>query len=353
MKHILLFLLFCVTLLVTPALAQERRVTGRVTQADDDSGIPGATVQVKGSTRGTQTDANGNYSITIPPQGNVLVISFVGLAAQEITIGNQSIINVALASDSRSLNEVVVTGYGSESKRNLTGNIAKVSGKDITNVAVPSLEQAIQGRAAGVQVTALNGKLGQGIQIRVRGASSVSASNEPLYVVDGIPITSQSLSNNGAPTSPIADLNFNDIESIDILKDAAAAAIYGSRASNGVVLITTKKGKSGKTQFTANIFTGYSKPTRLRQWLNTAQYVELFNEARANSAALGYGGIPSQTSLNNRFTRYAAGDTLGWKNSRIDTDWQGQAFQDAPMTQADLSATGGDAKTRFLSRSST
>ena len=112
MKHILLFLLFCVTLLVTPALAQERRVTGRVTQADDDSGIPGATVQVKGSTRGTQTDANGNYSITIPPQGNVLVISFVGLAAQEITIGNQSIINVALASDSRSLNEVVVTGYG-------------------------------------------------------------------------------------------------------------------------------------------------------------------------------------------------------------------------------------------------
>lgn len=348
MKHILLFLLFCVTLLVTPALAQERRVTGRVTQADDDSGIPGATVQVKGSTRGTQTDANGNYSITIPPQGNVLVISFVGLAAQEITIGNQSIINVALASDSRSLNEVVVTGYGSESKRNLTGNIAKVSGKDITNVAVPSLEQAIQGRAAGVQVTALNGKLGQGIQIRVRGASSVSASNEPLYVVDGIPITSQSLSNNGAPTSPIADLNFNDIESIDILKDAAAAAIYGSRASNGVVLITTKKGKSGKTQFTANIFTGYSKPTRLRQWLNTAQYVELFNEARANSAALGYGGIPSQTSLNNRFTRYAAGDTLGWKNSRIDTDWQGQAFQDAPMTQADLNATGGDAKTRFF-----
>ena len=348
MKNILLFLIFYGALLATPALAQERRVTGRVTQADDNNGIPGATIQVKGTTRGTQSDATGNYSIAIPAQATVLVVSFVGFAAQEIIIGNQSVINVTLAADSRSLNEVVVTGYGSESKRNLTGNIAKVSGKDITNVAVPSLEQAIQGRAAGVQVTALNGKLGQGIQIRVRGASSVSASNEPLYVVDGIPITSQSLSNNGAPTSPIADLNFNDIESIDILKDAAAAAIYGSRASNGVVLITTKKGKSGKTQFTANIFTGYSKPTHLRQWLNTAQYVELFSEARANSAALGYGGIPSQTSLNNRFTRYAAGDTLGWRQSRIDTDWQGQAFQDAPMTQADLSATGGDAKTRFF-----
>lgn len=272
--------------------------------------------------------------------------SFIGSITQEIVVGNQSAINVALVNEPRQLSEVVVTGYGSQSRRNLTGNIASVSAKDIQNVPVGTVEQALQGKVAGVQITSLNGKVGQGLQIRVRGSSSVTASNQPLYVIDGIPVTSQSQSTLSNPTNPLGDLNFNDVESLEILKDAAASAIYGSRASNGVVLITTKKGKQGKTIFELSAYTGSSKPTNQVKFMNTEQYVNYFTEARANSDALGI-GPGSLTSLRNRFTRYAAGDTLGWRSARTNTDWQSQVFQDAPVSQYDLTARGGDAKTRF------
>jgi len=324
-------------------------VTGKVISAEDGAALPGVSIVAKGTTRGTQTDAEGNYSIVLPANIGTLIFSFVGVTTQEVAVGNQSVVNVTLSSDTRSLNEVVVTGYGSESKRNLTGNIAKVASKDIENIPVPSVEQAIQGKVAGVQITSLNGKVGQGLQIRVRGSSSLTASSQPLYVIDGIPITSSDQSSTTAPTNPIADLNPNDIESLEILKDASAAAIYGARASNGVVLITTKKGKSGKTVFEASASAGASKPTHLRQWLNTQQYVQLFQEARANSEALGI-PVYSETSLTNRFTRYAAGDPAGWQgdNPKYNTDWQQEAFQKAPTQQYDLNARGGDAKTRFF-----
>ncbi|GHB59140.1 SusC/RagA family TonB-linked outer membrane protein [Persicitalea jodogahamensis] len=329
-------------------MAQEARVTGTVTSAEDGSSLPGVSVQVKGTQRGTQTDATGGYSIEAAPNA-VLIFSFVGFIPQEIAVGSSSTINVQLAGDIRSLSEVVVTGYGTQSKRNLTGNIAKVSGAEIANTPVTTFEQALQGRAAGVQVTSLNGKLGQGMQMRIRGSSSVTASNEPLYVLDGIPLTSRDQGTSTAPQNPLADINFNDIESIDILKDASAAAIYGARASNGVVLITTKKGKSGKTKFNVSYQMGSSKPTRLRQWLNTAQYVELFSEAVQNGIDAGY--LPESYltgSTYSRFTRYAAGDQAGWENGTIDTDWQAEAFQKAPMGQFDISASGGDDKTRFF-----
>lgn len=328
---------------------QERRVTGKVISAEDGNALPGVSVVVKGTNKGTQTDADGNYSLVLPANISTLVFSFVGVTTQEVSIGSRSVVNVSLSNDTRSLDEVVVTGYGSESKRNLTGNIAKVAAKDIENIPVPSVEQAIQGKVAGVQITSLNGKVGQGLQIRVRGSSSLTASSQPLYVIDGIPITSQDQSSSTAPTNPIADLNPNDIESLEILKDASAAAIYGARASNGVVLITTKKGKTGKTVFEASASVGGSKPTHLRQWLNTQQYVELFQEARANSEALGI-PVYSATSLSNRFTRYAAGDAAGWQGAtpKYNTDWQKEAFQNAPSQQFDLNARGGDAKTRFF-----
>ncbi|TDB61381.1 SusC/RagA family TonB-linked outer membrane protein [Arundinibacter roseus] len=348
MKKISLLLLLCVLFSVSAVLAQDVSITGQVTSAEDGTSLPGVSVQVKGSTRGTQTDASGNYQINAGSNA-ILVFSFVGLGAQEIRVGNQSIINVALTSDDRTLSEVVVTGYGTQSKRNLTGNIAKISGAEIENVPVTTFEQALQGRAAGVQITSLNGKLGQGMQMRIRGSSSVTASNEPLYVLDGIPLTSSDQGTSTAPQNPLADINFNDIESIDILKDASAAAIYGSRASNGVVLITTKKGKTGKTKFNASYQMGSSTPTRLRDWLNTEQYVELFSEAVNNSIALG--NLPANYltgSTYSRFTRYAAGDEEGWRNSKFDTDWQSEAFQKAPMGQFDLSASGGDARTRFF-----
>lgn len=350
MKNYLLFmaLSFC-AIFPDSAFAQERRVTGKVTSAGDNNALPGVSVVAKGTTRGTQTDAGGNYSIVLPANIGTLVYSFVGVTTQEITVGNRAVVNVTLSNDTRSLDEVVVTGYGAQSKRNLTGNIARVASRDIENVPVPSVEQAIQGKVAGVQITSLNGKVGQGLQIRVRGNSSVTASSQPLYVVDGIPITSGDQSSLTAPTNPIADLNPNDIESLEILKDASASAIYGSRASNGVVLITTKKGRAGKTTFEASAYTGSSKPTHLKEFLNTQQYVELFEEARANSVALGNISTTA-ASLQNRFTRYAAGDRTGWEgpNPKYSTDWQRQAFQDAPSQQYDLSARGGDAKTRFF-----
>ncbi|QJW91548.1 TonB-dependent receptor [Spirosoma taeanense] len=350
MKTFLLFLLTALsTALVSPAVAQDRRVTGKVTSADDGNPLPGVSVVAKGTSRGTQTDAEGNYSLVLPDNINSLVFSFVGVTTQEVNVGNRSVVNVALSNDTRSLDEVVVTGYGAQSKRNLTGNIAKVASREIENIPVPSVEQAIQGKVAGVQITSLNGKVGQGLQIRVRGTSSVTASSQPLYVIDGIPITSSDQSSTVAPTNPIADLNPNDIESLEILKDASASAIYGARASNGVVLITTKKGKVGKTVFEASAYAGSSKPTHVREWLNTQQYVTLFTEARNNSAALGI-PVYSTSSLTNRFTRYAAGDAAGWQgeNPKYNTDWQQEAFQDAPSQQYDLSARGGDAKTRFF-----
>ncbi len=334
-------------LLALPALAQSRRVTGQVTSAEDGTPLPGVSIIAKGTSRGTQSDANGNYSLELPPNINTLVFSFVGVTTQEISVGNRATVNVAMSNDTRALDEVVVTGYGAQSKRNLTGNIAQVSSREVANSPVPSAEQALAGRVAGVQITSLNGKVGQGLQIRVRGAASLTASSQPLYVVDGIPVTSADQSSTTAPTNPIADLNPNDIESIEILKDASAGAIYGSRAANGVVLITTKKGKAGKTTFEVGAQYGISNPTHLRTWLNTNQYVELLQEALTNSINLGY--LAPGTSLNNRFTRYAAGDATGWQapNPKYNTDWQKEAFQKAPTQQYDFNARGGDAKTRF------
>jgi TonB-dependent starch-binding outer membrane protein SusC len=348
MKKNSLLLLLCFFATWSVVLAQDLKVSGTVTSAEDGSTLPGVSVQVKGTTRGTQTDPSGNFTVVTSPNAT-LVFSFVGLESQEVPVNNRSTLDVQLQADARALSEVVVTGYGTQSKRNLTGNIAKVSGAEIANTPVTTFEQALQGRAAGVQITSLNGKLGQGIQMRIRGSSSVTASNEPLYVLDGIPLTTSNQGTSSAPQNPLADINFNDIESIEILKDASAAAIYGSRASNGVVLITTKKGKTGKTRFTLGYQMGSSTPTHLRDWLNTEQYVELFSEAVQNGIALGY--LPSNYltgSTYNRFTRYAAGNEAGWRNSEYDTDWQAEAFQKAPMGQFDLSASGGDAKTRFF-----
>ncbi len=349
MRKISLLSLFCYLIFCTGAFAQEIRVTGTVTSAEEGTSLPGVSVQVKGTQRGTQTDATGNYSVEASANA-VLIFSFVGFTPQEIAVGNSNNIDVRMAADIRSLSEVVVTGYGTQSKRNLTGNIARVAGAEIANTPVTTFEQALQGRAAGVQVTSLNGKLGQGMQMRIRGSSSVTASNEPLYVLDGIPLTSTDQgSASTAPQNPLADINFNDIESIDILKDASAAAIYGARASNGVVLLTTKKGKIGKTKFNVGYQMGSSQPTHLRDWLHTAQYVELFSEAVQNEIDAGNLRANYLTgSTYDRFTRYAAGDRAGWETGKFDTDWQAEAFQKAPMGQFDLSASGGDAKTRFF-----
>lgn len=355
MKRILLATVLALVWLSIPALAQERIVSGKITSAEDGSPVPGVNILVKGTNTGTTTGIDGTYTLAVPATSNILVISFIGYRTVEIEVGNRAMINVPLEPDSKQLSEVVVVGYGTQIKQEMTGNVASIKGSDIQNQPVPTFEQSLQGRAAGVYIEAGNGKLGQGIKVRVRGSSSVSAGNQPLYVIDGVPITSQSQSNGDGDTNPLTDLSPNDIQSIEILKDASASAIYGSRAANGVVLVTTKRGRTGKTNFNVGYFTGVSAPTRHREWLNTKEYVALFKEARKNSNALGIDDT-SLGDLETRFTAYAAGSESAWKDPNAadytDTNWEDQVFRHGSVNQFDLSASGGGEKTSFYASGS-
>jgi TonB-dependent SusC/RagA subfamily outer membrane receptor len=244
----LLLLLFMLSGFLLTANSQQKIITGTVTGAEDGQPVPGATVMIRGTMTGTSTDVNGHYQISAAP-GSVLEFRFLGLKSKEVVVGTSDIINIALEYELKGVDEVVVVGYGSAIKRTVSGSITKVDTKGLAEMPTASFESAIQGKTAGVFIEQASGKLGESVKMRIRGSSSVSASNQPLYVVDGVPITTESLSNeNNQPVSPLADLAMSDVESIQVLKDASAAAIYGSRASNGVVIITTKRGKQGATK---------------------------------------------------------------------------------------------------------
>lgn len=352
-KFLLSFLLLFAA--VTLAFSQNSVVTGRVTDQKDGSALPGVTVTVKGSpTIGTQTDINGKYSLSVPA-GKVLVFKFVGYKAVELAASG-SVINASLETDSKQLTEVVVVGYGTQKRQDITGAISSISAKEIESTPVTSLEQAIQGKSAGVFIQADNGKLGQGISIKIRGASSVSAGQQPLYVLDGIPITTDNLSSTGAATNPIADINFNDIESIQILKDASASAIYGARASNGVVVITTKKGKAGAAKVNFSSQFGTSKPSRHRQFLNSAQFVQITKRAGAGAAnqdflngdydTLADALADYESFIASDLTYYSAGNN-DWETGKTNTNWESLAYQKAPQQQYDLNISGGNDKTTY------
>src|SRR5690606_24427518 len=271
-------LLFSMMLLLCSSTWSQKAISGKVTHSRLGTPVPGVSVVVKGTNSGTVTDADGNYSLTVPDKSTTLVFSAVGFTLKEGIISGSTLDLSLDEGETLSLQEVVVVGFGTKIKKDLTGNIARIKGEEVINTPVPNLTQAIQGRAAGVFVEANNGKVGEGVKVRIRGAGSISASNDPLYVIDGIPINTGGLRGN-----PLADINFNDIETFDILKDASAAAIYGSRAAGGVVLITTKKGKQGRTKINVNMQYGSNKPTNHRRFLNAAEYVELIREAAINS----------------------------------------------------------------------
>jgi TonB-linked SusC/RagA family outer membrane protein len=331
--------------------AQNKTVSGRVTDADRRP-IIGASVNVKGSTTGAITDGNGDFRITAPASGT-LVITSIGYAPVEVSVSSNDF-NVSLTTASNTLNEVVVVGYGQSTKKDLSASIVKVKGSDVANTPVPNFNQALQGRAAGVFVESNNGKVGEGVKVRIRGQGSINASNAPLYVVDGIPINTGSISGNS-----LTDINFNDVESFDVLKDAAATAIYGSRAANGVILITTKKGKSGKPKFNVNFQYGTNDPTNKRGFLDAAEYIELLSEAAANTAKFHYNragnwrGYASEaaaiadmkTYVEGRFTRYSGHSD--WKKLETNTNWEDLAFQDAKVGSVDISAAGGNDRTRY------
>ncbi|MBX2921715.1 MAG: TonB-dependent receptor [Chitinophagaceae bacterium] len=350
-KFLKLCLLTGVSMLfyLSAAYAQTSSLKGRVTDAKDRSPVAGATVEAKGSPQSSAiTDSDGSFTLSVPENTTTLVISFVGFQTIEMPV-NGNLADIQLSAISQSLNEVVVVGFGTRIKKDLTGNIAKVKGSDVQNMPVSNFNQALQGRAAGVFVEGNSGKVGEGVKVLIRGVGSISASTSPLYVIDGVPVNNSSNSGN-----PMADINFNDIESFDILKDASAAAIYGSRAANGVVLITTKRGKAGKTNFQVNTQYGFNKPTRLRKFLNAQQYIDLLREAAINSDYID--GIdpldPDQyedswlEAAEGRLDRYSG--WADWKTGEINTDWQKHAFNDNARNAAiDISASGGTEKTKF------
>lgn len=351
MKKSVLILVTLLLALPTVGWTQSKTVSGTVISGEDNMTLPGVNVRVQGTSRGTVTDIDGSYSIAVANE-ETLVFSYIGFLSQEVSVVNQSTIDITLLPDAKTLGEVVVVGYGSVTRGDLTGNVASLKGSEIANVPVPTFQEAIQGRMSGVFVESSSGKVGEGVKIRVRGTSSISGGNEPLYVIDGIPVTS---SGTIGKSNPLADINFNDIESFEVLKDASAAAIYGARASNGVVLITTKSGTAGKTKFNVGIQRGVSTPTRKNEFLNAAQYVELMRESGYNNdLANGLDPINNPDDyedsdlefVEDRLDRYA-GHT-DWRDGTVNTDWQEQAFNpDAGITNVNFSANGGNESTRF------
>ncbi len=326
---------FLLVLFVQMANAQEIKVTGKVT---DKTGlpIPGANVLIKGTKTITLTSLDGDFAINAP-KGSILVVSFIGMKTVEVLATSN--VNVKMVDNTNELETVLVIGYGTSTKRKSTDAIAKVSAKDIEQIPVATVQNALVGKLAGVQITQTNGKVEGGISVRVRGAASISAGKEPLYVLDGIPLVTTNESNNGAPTNPLVTLSPNEIESIDVLKDASSAAIYGARGANGVVIITTKKGKSGKGSFAINLSQGVSEATNKRKWLNAAQYVELFTEASIN-------GLGDAVEAEDTFDFLAQG--TDWRKLEVDSDWQDTAFQNGFTNDADFSVSGGDEKTKYF-----
>ncbi|RZJ94175.1 MAG: SusC/RagA family protein, partial [Hymenobacter sp.] len=240
MKRTLLLSLLLMVTLFQVALAQTRSVSGRVTDQKTGEGLPGATVLLKGTASGVSTNADGNFSLTVPEAGGALSFSSIGYTTQERQIGNETQFRIALVVDSKQIDEVVVTGYGgSQDVKDITGSIAQVKAEKILLQPVVSVDQALQGRMAGVNVNTTSGTLGDAAAIRIRGANSISGSSQPLVVLDGVPLNNTDQGNVlGSRYNPLADINPNDIASVEVLKDASAAAIYGSRGANGVLVIT-------------------------------------------------------------------------------------------------------------------
>ncbi|WP_345948047.1 TonB-dependent receptor [Mucilaginibacter sp. PAMB04274] len=339
MKKKLLIFLFLYSLSITAVFAQ-RTVTGKVTGSDDGLPLPGVSIKVAGGSGGTQTNAQGDYTINLPAGSSALIFTYVGFTTTTVPVGSQSVLNVKLTSDSKALTEVVVTGYGlQQRKRDLTGANSVVSGKDIANVPVQSFDNALNGRAAGVQVTSASGIPGANVSVNIRGINSINAGTQPLYIIDGVEVVSGDQSRNFPTSNALAGINPNDIESINIMKDAAAAAIYGAQAANGVVIVTTKRGKAGKTQVDVRAYGGYSEVIRKQPVLSTPEFIQLSREAITNR----YGSVAA-APLAVRNLLAGFGDPA----TAPTYDWQDAVFRKGGSQNYDLSASGGSENTKFF-----
>jgi TonB-dependent starch-binding outer membrane protein SusC len=341
MKRILLLCSVFMFVLLGQAWAQERTITGRVTSAEDNSTLPGVNVSVKGTTNGTTTSANGTYQLNVPAN-STLVFSFIGLVSQEVEVGNRTTIDVRMRADLKELGEVVVVGYGTQQKRDITGSIAQIKGTEIASLPVQSFEQGLQGRAAGVIITTPNGVLGNAPIIRIRGVNSISSSSQPLILIDNLPISNAANTIGFTVSNPLGDLNPSDIESYEILKDASATAIYGSRAANGVILITTKKGKKGKPSVNIDSWVGLTEPFRKFSVLNAQQYVQMKNEGYRNWVEAGNSLVSGRT-VEQGIARL---DTVGGRV--VDTDWSKEVFRMGLQQNYAINVSGATDQTAYL-----
>ena len=295
---------------------QERLISGNITNEENEP-LPGVNVLVKGTTQGTTSDFNGNYSLQVPAEDAVLVFSFIGYETQEVVVGSRTSLDISMIPDTKTLEEVVVVGYGEMEKRDITGSVVQVKAEELQAVPVYNVEQALKARAAGVQVTQNSGQPGGRIEVRIRGGNSMIGDNQPLYVVDGFPIT-----------GGVEFLNPNDIEMIDILKDASATAIYGARGANGVVIITTKRGKAGqKSRIELNSYYGIQEETKRYDLLNAKEYAIIANEWLRN------GGQPAFFNLD--------------EVENPGTDWQDVVLRSAPIQDHTISFSGSGEQTRY------
>ena len=308
--------LLFLTVLEGNSMAQKFQVTGRVTDAANGTPLFGVSIGIKGTSTGSISDVEGKFTIQAPSKQATIVFSSVGYKPMEIVVGNQTQLSVLMVQEITQLDQIVVVGYGTQRKKDLTGSITLVSTKDMKSLALPSVSDALQGRAAGVQVIS-SGVPGSDATFRIRGVGTIN-NNDPLLVIDGVPLS-----------SGLNTLNMNDVESMQVLKDASATAIYGSRGANGVVIVTTKRGKGDKSHLDFNYFFGMQKATNIVKMLNAGEFASLHNDIMANA------GLAQNPA-------YSDPASLG-----AGTDWLGELFNPAPMQNFSLSYSGNSAKTNY------
>jgi TonB-dependent starch-binding outer membrane protein SusC len=328
-KILILFTLLLMT--GTLLMAQTVQISGTVTGSEDGLPLPGVTVAVKGTTLGILTNADGKYTLSVPQTEKTLVFSYIGFKTQEIAIEDKKIIDVVLQLDVFKVDEIVVVGYGVQKKREVTGSISTVKGEALSSLATPSFDAQLAGRSAGVQVTTMTGILGEVPRLRIRGVGSISSGTYPLVVVDGVPIFTGDQGGQ-ASTNALGDINPADIESMEILKDGSGTAIYGSRAANGVILITTKRGSGGKFHVNYNNYFGIASPVKLFDLLGAADFVTISNEKRSNRGQ----------------ANWASNDGAAYPGRVYDTDWQRAVLKtNARQQDHNLSFSGSNEKSTY------
>lgn len=332
---------------ILPAIGLEKRadIIGKVV---DENGVPliGVSVKLKGSISGTSTNNDGNFTINTPDEGGTLVFTYIGFAQQEVTTNGRTLINITLKEQSTDLNQVVVVGYGTQLKKDITGSIASISENQIKDLPITNFEQALKGQVAGVQVFQNSGSPSSGVTVKIRGNSSITAGNEPLYVIDGFPITGGSQGQGAVPNSgnPLNNINPSDIESIDILKDASATAIYGSRGANGVVIITTKSGKAGQSTLTFTSTTSFQSVSKKLDVLSAEEFAEYHIESRNNGWLQNKGNPATPNASRGKF---AVAPLYFNPSQWVVTDWQNEVLRNGLIQNHNLSASGGTDKFKY------